>query len=55
MAFRGDPNERPARRYGESDSPKIAAKVREPGIVDQPVATSDSFTRFATRLRAAKM
>ncbi|MBF0373022.1 MAG: hypothetical protein HQL39_06345 [Alphaproteobacteria bacterium] len=39
--------------YKESDSPKIAAKVGELELVDQPQARSASFARFATKMRAA--
>ena len=39
------------RDYAESDSPKIAAKVRELGLVDQRAAGSRSFDRFAGRVR----
>lgn len=39
------------RDYAESDSPKIAAKVRELGIVDNHAASSGSFDRFAGRVR----
>jgi hypothetical protein len=39
------------RDYAESDSPKIAAKVRELGLVDQRAASSRSFERFAGRVR----
>jgi len=38
------------RDYVESDSPKIAAKVRELGLVDQRAASSRSFERFAALL-----
>jgi hypothetical protein len=45
-------NARPPRDYVESDSPKIAAKVRELGIVQRRAANvvSQSFDRFAERV-----
>jgi hypothetical protein len=39
------------RDYRESDSPMIAAKVRELGIVDALSATSNSYTRFRDAVR----
>lgn len=43
--------ERGPNDYRESDSPKIAAKVRDLGLVDARVAKSQSFDRFAARIR----
>lgn len=42
------------RDYLESDSPKIAEKVAELGLVDAPDAQSESFRRFAESIRAWK-
>lgn len=39
--------------YSEADAPRIAAKVRELGLIDQPEARSASFSRFRDRVRAA--
>jgi hypothetical protein len=39
------------RDYHESDSPMIAAKVRELGIIDALSATSNSYTRFRDAVR----
>lgn len=43
--------------YEESDAPRIAAKIRERGEVNQPLAnvTSDSFRRFKMKVLAAKL
>lgn len=41
--------------YKESDSPKIASKVRELGLIDKPSASSGSFGRFAGKLRKLKL
>jgi len=41
------------RTYSESDAPKIAAKVRELGIIDKLDAVSDSYTLFRGKVRAA--
>jgi hypothetical protein len=43
------------RDYTESDSPKIAAKVRELGIVNQASGASASFERFANRVRNLRL
>lgn len=39
------------RDYTESDSPKIAAQIRQFGLIDQRAAISRSFDRFAERVR----
>jgi hypothetical protein len=36
--------------YTESDSPRIAAKVRELSLIDQPLGVSESFRAFRTAL-----
>lgn len=39
------------RDYTESDSPKIAARVKDLGIIDQRAAVSGSFERFMSKVR----
>ncbi len=41
--------------YKESDSPKIASKVRELNLIDKPSASSGSFDRFAEKVRRFKL
>ncbi len=43
-----------ARDFVESDGPRVAAKVRELGIVDATVATSESWLRFSRRVRSLR-
>ena len=43
------------RDYTESDSPKIAARVKDLGIVDQRAAISRSFERFASKVRGLEL
>ncbi len=55
LAVRPEANSAGNRDYKESDSPKIAAKVRELGIIDQKAARSDSFDDFAKKVRALQL
>jgi len=43
---------KPPRDYEESDGPRIAAKVRELGLIDKLDARRDSFNRFRDAVRA---
>jgi hypothetical protein len=43
------------RDYRESDSPMIAAKVRELEIIDRLSATSNSYERFRNRVRSCRL